>query len=95
MVVEKILRSMTARFGYVVCAIDESNGVTTMSVEELHSKLLVHERRMNGQNEEEQALKVSNNVRFGGKGRGRGLGKDRGRQPSSKEHIECYKSHKL
>lgn len=34
-VVEKILRSMTARFDYVVCSIEESNDVETLTIDEL------------------------------------------------------------
>jgi hypothetical protein len=62
-VVEKILRSMPAKFNYVVCSIEESNDVTTLSIDELQSSLIVHEQRMKGQQEssEEQALKISNN----------------------------------
>jgi hypothetical protein len=41
-VVEKILRSMTSKFSYVVCSIEESNNVTTLSIDELQSSLLVH-----------------------------------------------------
>ncbi|PNX56871.1 retrovirus-related Pol polyprotein from transposon TNT 1-94, partial [Trifolium pratense] len=61
-VVEKILRSMTERFNYVVCSIEESNDVTLMSIDELQSSLLLHEQRMKGKqsHSEEQALKVSN-----------------------------------
>ncbi|MCI84507.1 retrovirus-related Pol polyprotein from transposon TNT 1-94, partial [Trifolium medium] len=32
-VVEKILRSMTEKFNYVVCSIEESNDVTTLSID--------------------------------------------------------------
>jgi hypothetical protein len=39
-VVEKILRSMTARFNYVVCSIEESNDVTSLTIDELQSSLL-------------------------------------------------------
>ncbi|XP_050379447.1 uncharacterized protein LOC126796753 [Argentina anserina] len=46
MIIEKILRSMTAKFDYVVCSIEESNNLTTMSIAELQSSLLVHEQRM-------------------------------------------------
>jgi RNase H-fold protein (predicted Holliday junction resolvase) len=58
-VVKKILRSMPAKFNYVVCSIEESNDVTTLSIDELQSSLLVHEQRMKGQKDhsEEQALK--------------------------------------
>lgn len=64
-IVEKILRSMTARFNYVMCSIEESNNVTTLTTDELQSSLLVHEQRMKGQREEEQALKVTNACRNG------------------------------
>lgn len=97
-VVEKILRSMTVRFNYVVCSIEESNDVTTMSIDELQSSLLVHEQRMKGYKDEEQALKVSNSEKNGGRGRGRGNyrgGRGRGRQGFSKEMVECYRCHKL
>ncbi|MCI93902.1 retrovirus-related Pol polyprotein from transposon TNT 1-94, partial [Trifolium medium] len=39
-IVEKILRSMTPKFNYVVCSIKESNDVTAMSIDELQSSLL-------------------------------------------------------
>jgi RNase H-fold protein (predicted Holliday junction resolvase) len=82
-IVEKILRSLTPRFNYVVCAIEESNDVSTMTVDELQSSLLVHEQRMRSQREEEQALKITNGGR-GGRGRnggyrGRGRGSNGGR----------------
>jgi hypothetical protein len=95
-VVEKILRSMPAKFNYVVCSIEESNDVTTMSIDELQSSLIVHEQRMKGQKEsyDEQALKIANGGR-GGRGRGRNPSRGRGRGRQSKELIECYKCHKL
>lgn len=106
-IVEKILRSMTPKFNYVVCSIEESNNLTTMTIDELQSSLLVHEQRMQGQKEEEHALKVTDTERFGGRdeykfeGRGRargtfrGRGRGRGRQSYNKALIECYKCHKL
>jgi RNase H-fold protein (predicted Holliday junction resolvase) len=72
-IVEKILHSLSSRFNYVVCSIEESNDVTTMTIDELQSSLLVHEQRMRCQKEEEQVLKVSN------EGRGRGHGSNGGR----------------
>ncbi|MCH83489.1 retrovirus-related Pol polyprotein from transposon TNT 1-94 [Trifolium medium] len=94
-IVEKILRSLTSRFSYVVCSIEESNDVTTMIVDELQSSLLVHEQRMKGQKEEEQVLKVSYGGR-GGRGRG-GRGKSCGGRgvKFNKDNVECYKCHKL
>jgi len=35
LVVEKILRSLASKFNYVVCSIEESNDVTTLSIDEL------------------------------------------------------------
>ncbi|GAU35605.1 hypothetical protein TSUD_30220 [Trifolium subterraneum] len=73
-IVEKILRSLTSRFNYVVCSIEQSNDVTTMSVDELQSSLLVQEQRMKNQKDEEQILKVS----YGGRGFTRGESSNRG-----------------
>ncbi|CAJ2663111.1 unnamed protein product [Trifolium pratense] len=83
MLVEKILRSLTSRFNYVACSIEESNDTTTVTVDELHSSLLVQEQRMKSQKEEqEQILKVSHGGRgYSGSGDnsyGRGRGRGRG-----------------
>jgi hypothetical protein len=42
-IVEKILRSMTPKFNFVVCSIEESNNIEELSIDELQSSLLVHE----------------------------------------------------
>lgn len=106
-IVEKILRSMTSKFNYVVCSIEESNDSSTMSIDELQSSLLVHEQRMQGQKEEEQALNITNSEKMGrrieyrteGKERFRGgfreRGRGRGRQPYNKALIQCYNCQKL
>ncbi|GAU11414.1 hypothetical protein TSUD_344050 [Trifolium subterraneum] len=99
-VVEKILRSMPAKFNYVVCSIEQSHDVTSMTIDELQSTLLVQEQRMKNQRigGEEQALKVSNGGRgYNPRGRGRGSnrGRGRGRSNFNKELVECYKCHKL
>lgn len=101
-IVEKILRSMTSKFDYVICSIEESNNVDILSIDELHSSLLVHEQRMKAHERvsEEQALKITmveRNNGGGGRGRGsfRGRGRGRGRQAFSKATVECYKCHKL
>ena len=88
-VVGKILRSLTAKFNYVVCSIEESNDLSTLSIDELHGSLLVHEQRMQGYQEEENVLKVAQEDRSGG-GRGRGVfrggrGRGRGRQSLNKQ----------
>ena len=104
MVVSKILRTMTMNFNYVVCSIEESNDLDSLSLDELHGSLLVHEQRMTEYREEEQALKVVCDDRTNrGRGRGtfgmsrgvRGRGRGRGRQQFRKELVECYKCHRL
>ncbi|CAL2265082.1 unnamed protein product [Prunus armeniaca] len=95
---EKVLRSMTSKFDYVVCSIEESNDLNTLNIDELQSSLLVHEQRMNGHLGEEQALKVThedNTSRGRGQGTFRGRGRGRGKQPFNKATIECFKCHKL
>ena len=103
-VVEKILRSMTSRYDYVVCSIEESHVLDSMTVDELQSSLLVHEQRMNGHNShEEQVLKVTRDETNTGRGRGRGdfrsgfaRGRGRGgRQRVDKAAVECYYCHEF
>ena len=92
---------MTSKFDYVVCSIEESNNLDTLTIDELQSSLLVHEQRMNGHGGDEQALKVAYDDRIGGRGgdqaRGvfRGRGRGRGRQAFNKVIVECYKCHQL
>ncbi|KAL4386156.1 hypothetical protein GQ457_09G030990 [Hibiscus cannabinus] len=70
-VVEKILRSMTPKFNYVVCSLEESKNLDVMTIDELQSSLLVHEQRMQSQIVEEQALKVATGEFSRGRGRGK------------------------
>ncbi|XP_047306461.1 uncharacterized protein LOC124909875 [Impatiens glandulifera] len=68
-IVEKILRTLTKKFIYVVFAIEEVRNVRTMSVDELQS-LVVHEQKFKPiENEEYQALKIY--VSINGRGRDR------------------------
>lgn len=83
------MRSLVSRFNYVVCSIEESSNIDTLTVDELQSSLLVHEQRMKGLIEEEQAMKVSFEERSErGRGRGwRGRGRGRGRQSFNKALV--------
>ncbi|KAI5414090.1 hypothetical protein KIW84_058291 [Lathyrus oleraceus] len=60
--------------------------------------LLIHEQRMKGSNEEEQALKVTHEERYErsiGKGIIRDRGRGRGGQFASRVAVECYMCHNL
>ncbi|XP_075097917.1 uncharacterized protein LOC142175238 [Nicotiana tabacum] len=57
-IIEKIL-CITAKFNYIVCSIEESKDIDTLSIDELQSSLLVHELKINQQDKEELALKTT------------------------------------
>ncbi|KAD5317147.1 hypothetical protein E3N88_17093 [Mikania micrantha] len=103
-IVEKILRTLTDQYLFVVVSIEESRDVEKMTIDELQSTLLVHEQKFKKpEKEEDQALKVNHedSSSYRGRGRGRssyrGRGRGRGRSSYSfnKETVECYKCHKL
>ncbi|XP_019455031.1 PREDICTED: uncharacterized protein LOC109356149 [Lupinus angustifolius] len=98
-IVEKILRTLTENFNYIVCSIEESKDIDSLSVDELQISLLVHEQKFkkttNGVGEE-QVLKILYDER-GGRGRGgmvRGRGRGRGRS-LNRAMVECFKCHQL
>ncbi|KAL0416653.1 UNVERIFIED_CONTAM: Retrovirus-related Pol polyprotein from transposon TNT 1-94 [Sesamum latifolium] len=94
-VVEKILHSLTEKFNYVVCSIEESKDIDALTVDELQSSLIVHEQKFQRYCGEEHALKVKHD-RGRGRGAYRGRGRGRGRAISfNKETVEYYRCHKL
>ena len=95
-VVEKILRSLTEKFNYVVCSIEESKDIDALTVDELQSSLIVHKQKFQRHNGEEQALeKTSEKGRGHGCGTYRGRGIGRGRADFNKITMECYRCHQL
>ena len=97
-VVRKVLRSLTPKFNYVVCSIEESNDLDAMTIDELHGSLLVQKQRMLECQEEEQALRVSYDKSGRGRGRGSfrgGRGRGKWRLSQNKATIECFKCHQL
>ncbi|GMJ15923.1 hypothetical protein HRI_005261500 [Hibiscus trionum] len=67
-VVKKMLRSMTPKFNYVVCSLEESKNLDVMTIDELQSSLLFYEQRMRSQIVEEHALKVASGESSKGRG---------------------------
>jgi hypothetical protein len=63
-IVEKILRSLPAKFDAIVVAIEESKDLTQLSVNELMGSLQSHEKRMNRSVEKyfEQAFQAKANI---------------------------------
>ncbi|XP_022971796.1 uncharacterized protein LOC111470476 [Cucurbita maxima] len=78
-VVGNILRSMTPKFDYIVCSIEESKDTTILTINEFQSSLLVHEQCMSSHVEEEHALNITHGEQSRGRGQGRGSFRGRGR----------------
>ena len=64
-VMEKIMRTLSTRFDYVVAAIEEAKDLSTMTLNDLQASLESREMRMNERSSGtvEQALKAQTNVR--------------------------------
>src|ERR1051325_9699843 len=60
-IIEKVLRSLSPQFNYIVVAIEHSKDLETMKIEELQSSLEAHELRLidrTSEREVEQSLKA-------------------------------------
>ncbi|GAA0154298.1 hypothetical protein LIER_12323 [Lithospermum erythrorhizon] len=101
-IVQKILRTLTDKYTYVVVSIEESQDIEAMTVDELQNSLSTHEQKFTRKSREEggveQVLKVEG--RYGerssrGGGTFRGRGRSGGRQYTNKATVECFKCHNL
>jgi hypothetical protein len=99
MIIEKILRSMTLKYNYVVCSIKESHDLDVLFIDELQNSLLVHEQRISRYVVEEQALQITFRVQQEGRGGGHssyhGRGRGRGRFGFNKSILKCYNCNEL
>lgn len=84
---------MTTKFNFVICSIEESKDIDTLSIDELQSSLLVHEQKITQQDQEEQALKAAFNPRGVGRGKGEGKGKNAHQKPGESKGADHSQGH--
>ncbi|KAJ0833844.1 putative RNA-directed DNA polymerase [Helianthus annuus] len=97
-IVEKILRSLSPKFDYVVPSIEVSLDLSTLTPVKLMGSLQSQEERINGrlnaktEKIEEQALQVMQDRSSNARGRGRGgfRGRGRGRTLDRNKVPQCY-----
>lgn len=98
-IVEKILRSLTENFNFVVCSIEESKDIDSLTVDELHASLQIHESKVIDRRSEERFLQVENEPRntlrgrgyYRGQGRSGYRGRGRGRSFVNRAAIQCFR----
>ncbi|KAD3068893.1 hypothetical protein E3N88_36773 [Mikania micrantha] len=101
-IVEKVLRTLTPNFNFVVCSIEESKDLDLLTIDELQSSLRVHEQKLTKRDVDDHALKIDESSYGRGRGRSRGSfgrgrsrGRGRGRGSFDKSSIECYKCQQM
>ncbi|KAL0301571.1 UNVERIFIED_CONTAM: hypothetical protein Sradi_6433900 [Sesamum radiatum] len=97
-IIEKILGSLTPKFNFVVCAIEESKNIDELSLDALQSSSLVHEQKFKQQDNEEQALKTSTgnpSTSKGGRGKRREATTSGTATSSSNETINFKEEEKV
>lgn len=98
-IVEKILRSLTENFNFVVCSIEESKDIDLLTVDELQASLQIHKDKVIEKRSEEQVLQAEiepRNAQGRGKwnpyrGRGSHRGRGRGRSFVNRSAINCFR----
>ena len=99
-VVKKILRTLTNNFESIVCTIEESKDLATLTVDELAGSLETHEQRKKKKEETlEQALQTKTSIKDekvlyhqNSRNRGRGRGsRGKGRGGKGSNHEGYYK----
>jgi len=69
-IVEKILRSLTDNFNFVVCSIEESKDIDSLTVDELQTSLQIYESKVVERRSEEHVLQMENEPINAKRGRG-------------------------
>ncbi|XP_050916161.1 uncharacterized protein LOC127131276 [Lathyrus oleraceus] len=70
-IIEKILRTLTDKWNFIVCSIEEAKDIDQLFVDALQSSLLVHEPKFKASGKDEHALKATHEESYGGRGRRR------------------------
>ncbi|KAL5544710.1 hypothetical protein UlMin_008494 [Ulmus minor] len=96
-IVEKILRSMTPTFNFLICSIEESLYVDELSIEKLQSSLGRGRGRGRGNNDhgnQQQHQHQHQDNQFQGRVRGGNHSTTYKSRSVDKSNVECYRCHR-